>query len=92
MVPIVNSQVNVIITEKVSSPLNVGIYTTRKKYTQTKTTLSGGLLGTSDSGTGMWIVSLTFFRLVCEARGEPPPDVFWTRESNNKIKSEQICL
>merc|ERR1719264_2119887 len=24
-------------------------------------------------------------RLVCEARGEPPPDVFWTRESKNKI-------
>ena len=25
------------------------------------------------------------FRLVCEARGEPPPDVFWTRESKSKI-------
>ena len=22
---------------------------------------------------------------MCEARGEPPPDVFWTRESKNKI-------
>ena len=24
-------------------------------------------------------------RLVCEARGEPPPDVFWTRENKDKI-------
>ena len=24
-------------------------------------------------------------RLVCDARGEPPPDVFWTRENKDKI-------
>ena len=26
-----------------------------------------------------------YLRLVCEARGEPPPDVFWTRENKDKI-------
>ena len=25
------------------------------------------------------------FRLVCEAQGEPAPDVFWTRENRDKI-------
>ena len=43
MVPIVNSQVNVIITEKVSSPLNVRIYTTRKNIPKLRpSTVKGG--------------------------------------------------
>ena len=32
------------------------------------------------------LLNSSCFRLVCEAKGEPAPDVFWTRESNKKVK------
>ena len=31
------------------------------------------------------LCTLYVFRLVCEAQGEPAPDVFWTRENRDKI-------